>query len=117
MRQTGEPQATVEVAGYSGKAVRTDKGCIGRLTDLQGSQIGDIFTLSVDDPFKYLSPSETRSYNLKLFPEVGEFFCSNRQNPMLTFVEDRSPGIHDMLSSCASGGVRKDGQYAAGSPY
>jgi uncharacterized protein YcgI (DUF1989 family) len=102
MQQTSEPQTTLEVAGYSGKAVRVDKGYSIRLTDLQGSQIGDIFALSVEDPFEHLSPSETRSYNLKLFPEVGESFYSNRQSPILTFVEDRSPGIHDMLfASCS----------------
>ncbi len=102
VQKTSEPWTTVEVPGYSGKAVRVDKGCTIRLTDLQGSQIADIFALRAEDPFEYLSPSETRSYNLKLFPEVGESFYSNRQNPILTFVEDRSPGIHDMLfASCS----------------
>jgi len=93
--------STIEVPGYSGKAVMVKSGAGIRLTDLCGSQIGDIFAISAEDHFEFLSPSQTRLFVKKLFPSVGEKFYTNRQRSILKFVEDSSPGIHDMLlASC-----------------
>ena len=33
----------------------------------------------------------------RLFPRLGEVFVTNRRRPILTFLEDASPGTHDML--------------------
>ncbi len=49
-----------------------------------------------------LSVSVTRAANYKMFPEVGDFFVSNRYSKMLTFVEDNTPGVHDMLYAVCS---------------
>ena len=64
--------STIEVPGYSGKAVMVKSGAGIRLTDLCGSQIGDIFAISAEDHFEFLSPSQTRLFVKKLFPSVGE---------------------------------------------
>jgi uncharacterized protein YcgI (DUF1989 family) len=36
-------------------------------------------------------------WNGGLFPAVGEPFVSNRRRPLLTLIDDTSPGVHDML--------------------
>ena len=85
--------STVEVPGYSGKAVKVKSGNGIRLTDLCGSQIGDIFAISLEDHFEFLSPSQTRLFVRKLFPSVGEAFYTNRQRPILTFMEGWTPFV------------------------
>lgn len=47
---------------------------------------------------EYLSAEYTRVEVSRLFPRVGEVFVTNRRRPILAFVEDASPGIHDMLA-------------------
>jgi len=88
---------TIEVPGYSGRGVFAKKGDHIRVTDVEGKQIGDVFALSTADHSEFLSASVTRATIWKLFPEVGECFYSTLRRPILTFVEDSSPGVHDML--------------------
>jgi uncharacterized protein YcgI (DUF1989 family) len=90
-------ELTVEVPGYSGRAVLVKRGGSIRVTDVLGAQIGDVFALSAEDHFEYLSASVTRAVVWKLFPKVGECFYTTLRRPILTLVEDHSPGIHDML--------------------
>ena len=86
-----------EVPGYSGRAFRVASGSTIAITDVEGSQIGDVFAFNADDPEEYLDAGWTRTLNQQLFPVVGEPFWTNRHRPILTLVEDRSPGAHDML--------------------
>lgn len=95
------PIQALEVPGYSGKGVRVAVGSLIRVTDVQGTQIGDVFAVSQKDHSEFLSPSVTRAVLSRLFPKVGDVFWTNAHQPILTFVEDRSPGFHDMLfASC-----------------
>ncbi|TDC20583.1 urea carboxylase-associated family protein [Streptomyces sp. 8K308] len=68
-----------------------------RISDVAGGQVGDLFALSTDDPGEHLSASHTRTATRRLFPTVGDHFVTNRRRPILTLVEDASPGRHDML--------------------
>lgn len=49
------------------------------------------------DPVEHLSAAHTRGHVDRLFPHVGEQFVTTRRRPVLTLVEDTSPGRHDML--------------------
>ena len=89
----------VEVPGYEGRAVKVSAGVFIRVTDVCGTQIGDVFALNEHAPDERLSPAETRSVTWKMFPAIGERFYTNRRRPILELVEDGSPGIHDMLFS------------------
>ncbi len=88
---------SVTVPGYHGRAVRVSGGSTIRVTDVEGSQIGDMFAISEDDRFEYLSPAQTRNFVRRLFPSIGDPFHTNRHNSILTLVADDSPGPHDML--------------------
>jgi uncharacterized protein len=49
------------------------------------------------DVSEFASAEHTRVSCGRLFPRVGEQFVTNRRRPILTFLEDASPGTHDML--------------------
>lgn len=91
------PSASVVVQAQTGMAVRVDAGSLISVVDIEGTQVGDMFAFSLEDPSEHLSTGHTRSINRTLFPEIGQPFMSNRGRPILTFVNDSSPGHHDML--------------------
>ncbi|MBT2232376.1 DUF1989 domain-containing protein [Nonomuraea sp. NEAU-A123] len=80
-----------------GRAVRVGAGRRVRVTDLEGGQVGDVFAVAADDVDEHLSASHTRAATSRLFPVAGEQFVTSRRRPILTLVEDTSPGCHDML--------------------
>jgi len=81
----------------SGRAFRVKRGERIRITDVKGQQVADLFAFSTEGSLDWLSASQTRDINERLFPQVGGVFYSVRAVPMLTFVADNSPGPHDML--------------------
>jgi uncharacterized protein YcgI (DUF1989 family) len=50
-------------------------------------------------PMEYLSLPHSRSASYKLVPEVNDGLLTNLRNPIMTFVEDTSPGAHDTLTA------------------
>ncbi|KYG42383.1 hypothetical protein M433DRAFT_137295, partial [Acidomyces richmondensis BFW] len=48
-------------------------------------------------PMEYMSMAHSRAATLHLRPKVNDVLVSNLRAPMLTLVEDTSPGIHDTL--------------------
>ena len=50
-----------------------------------------------DDGMEYLSLAHSRAATSHLIPRVDDVLVSNLRQPMLTFVEDTSPGQHDTL--------------------
>lgn len=85
------------VRARTGQAVRVARGDLLRVTDLAGQQVGDLFAFALPEAGEYLSASHTRTAVRRLFPAVGESFVTNRRRPILTLVEDTSPGYHDLL--------------------
>ncbi len=85
------------VPARSGRAFRVRAGQSIAVIDLEGGQVGDLFAFVAADPSEFLSASHTRAARERLFPAVGEAFVTNHRRPILTLVEDTSPGVHDML--------------------
>lgn len=88
---------TLDIAPYSGGWVRMTAGDEVRITDVEGSQVADMFAVSATDTTEWLSAACTRGAEHRLFPRVGGRFVTNRFRPILTFLADASPGVHDML--------------------
>ena len=86
----------VVVPAREGHAVRLAEGQYVRIVDPEGQQIADTFAYNLDDVNEYHSAHHTRAVLSRLFPRVGEAFYTNHRRPILTLVEDNSPGIHDM---------------------
>lgn len=87
----------VVVPAASGRAVRVRRGDRVRVIDVEGGQVGDLFAFAAGDPSEHLSASHTRTSTGRLFPLVGEQFVTTLRRPILTLVDDTSPGVHDML--------------------
>jgi len=99
-----EPIEKVQVPGYEGRGLAVKQGATVRITDMEGCQVGDLFAISQEDTEEYLCSSRTRGINRRLFPKVGEQFVTNRWQPILTFLSDTSPGVHDtLIAACDSG--------------
>ncbi len=99
MDEKSEPSdhSSVRIAPYSGQAIRVSAGEFIRIIDPKGQQVSDLWAFVVGDTLDWLSTSQTRDINESLFPAVGESFYSDKGRPLLTLVENGSPGPHDML--------------------
>ena len=102
---------TVEVPGYQGRMVRVKAAQRIRVTDIEGTQIGDMFSHSVENSGEHLSTSVTRMVSRRLFPEVGQPFYTNLHRPILTILEDNSPGLHDTLMAPCDVHLYADGGF------
>ncbi|KAJ4373980.1 hypothetical protein N0V83_002719 [Neocucurbitaria cava] len=50
-------------------------------------------------PMEYLSLPHTRAASHKLVPEIDDELLTNLRNPIITLIEDTSPGAHDTLTA------------------
>lgn len=88
----------IVIAPQSGQSFLVRRGDVIRIVDVQGQQVADLWAFVTEGPqLDWLSTSQTRDINEKLFPRVGEHFYSTQGVPLLTLIEDASPGPHDML--------------------
>lgn len=87
----------VVVPAGEARAICLRAGELVRVVDLEGGQVGDLFAFVLDDVAECVSASHTRASLSRLQPRVGEAFVSNQRRRLLTLIEDRSPGHHDML--------------------
>jgi uncharacterized protein YcgI (DUF1989 family) len=87
----------VVVSPGEGRAVPVAAGERVRVLDLDGGQVADFFAFAADDPSEFLSAEHTRPSIRRLFPVPGDDLLSNRRQPLLHLLEDRSPGRHDTL--------------------
>lgn len=92
-----EPGQSAEVPARQGIALRLKKGTVIRLTNTHGTQVIDTWAFCADDMSEYMSMEHSRAFLLKVSPETGDTMLTNRRRPILTLVEDTSPGQHDTL--------------------
>lgn len=89
----------IRIDGGHGGSINLEKGDLLRVTNLEGSQVADLWAFSLPDAASFISTEHTRSCLEKLVPQVGDSLFSEKRHPMLTILEDNSPGHHDMLMS------------------
>jgi hypothetical protein len=85
------------VPGREGRAVRVARGQSIRITNTHGTQVCDTWAFSQDNPSEFLSWEHARAWINRVLPRPGDPLVTNRRRPILTFLEDSSPGIHDTL--------------------
>ncbi len=88
---------TIEVPAREGRGTLVHAGTLFRAVDVEGKQCGDLFAFCASDVSEFASAEHTRVSTNRLFPRLGEQFVTNRRRPILTFLEDTSPGKHDLL--------------------
>ena len=85
-----------DVPARTGRGFEVRKGDLIRITDLHGAQPVDFWAFRKGDPLEFLSPEHTKPSIEKLVPQVGDSAYTNHRRPIVTVVEDNSPGQHDM---------------------
>ena len=90
---------SIVIPGAHARAFELRSGEQLRITNLEGSQVVDCWAFNAADIGEFLSNEHTRSCLEKLIPQVGDALYSNQRRPILSIVEDTSPGIHDLLLS------------------
>lgn len=91
-----ELMAQKRVPARYGRGVIVKAGQRVKVSNPQGSQVGDLFAFVLDSPGEFLSPTETLERLGNIYPQLGEPLYSNLQNPLLVLEED-TVKVHDML--------------------
>jgi uncharacterized protein YcgI (DUF1989 family) len=87
----------VVLKAREGIAVPVNAGQRVRVVNLEGGQVVDTWAINADDPDERMSMEHTRASLARLVPQVGDTLYSSRRRPIMTLVEDTSPGVHDTL--------------------
>ncbi|GAC1331251.1 MAG: urea carboxylase-associated family protein [Candidatus Dormibacteria bacterium] len=80
----------------SGTAFEIKRGQRLRITDVQGEQVSDLTSFSMDDTREWLSSGRSIDYANTIYLTTGHILYSNRSRPMFTIEED-TVGRHDFL--------------------
>ncbi|KUJ81440.1 DUF1989 domain-containing protein [Ruegeria profundi] len=85
------------VPARCGVAVRLAAGHSLTITNPTGWQVCDFWAFNASDTQEYMSMPHVHTDLLSISPEVGDKLVSNLRNPLLTVIQDSSPGVHDTL--------------------
>ncbi len=90
-----------DVQPERGKAIYLAKGEHLKIINTHGTQVVDSWAFNTEDLNEIMSMHHTKSCLKKMLPAEGEAFVTYKRRPIVTFVEDHSPGVHDtILPAC-----------------
>ncbi|KAF4436570.1 polysaccharide deacetylase family protein [Fusarium austroafricanum] len=78
-------------------AVPLKQGQSLQVINTHGKQVVDFWAFNPKDSHDYLSMSHTRAMLSSISLHKGNNLYNCRRKPILTLIEDTTPGIHDML--------------------
>lgn len=87
----------ITIPARSGLGAFVARGKSVRLINTHGYQVVDTWAFSKADPSEFLSVEHSRTATRRAAPRKGDTLVSNRRRPIVTVVEDTTPGIHDTL--------------------
>lgn len=93
---TNKSSSTFEVSARSYAAFTAKSGQSIRFTDLEGAQPIDFWAFNQDNIYEFLSCEHTKPAIERVYPGLGESAYTNHRRPIVTLIEDNSPGQHDM---------------------
>ncbi|XWN31023.1 MAG: urea carboxylase-associated family protein [Devosia sp.] len=85
------------VPARQGLAVRVGRGERVRVINTEGTQVVDAWAFNAADPGEFMSMPHVRAAINGIIPQPPAPLVSNKRQPILTFEEDTSPGVHDTL--------------------
>ena len=93
--------ARIAIPARKGKAAEVRAGQRIKVINTHGQQVVDTWAFSRKDMTEFMSMEHTRASLLRVTPRVGDALMTNRRRPILTLVEDSSPGVHDtVIAAC-----------------
>ena len=98
---TPEPGKRYEIPARQGLALRVKKGETVRVINTHGTQVVDSWAFNAADLTEFMSMEHARAAIDRVIPKAGDPLMSNKRRPILTFVEDTTPGAHDtIIAAC-----------------
>ena len=95
------PDSPITIPARKGKAAFVAKGQTIRVINTHGEQVVDTWAFNRADLTELMSMEHTRAHTLHAIPKVGDKLLTNHRRPILSLVEDTSPGIHDtIIAAC-----------------
>jgi uncharacterized protein len=96
-----QSNSLIEIPATHGRALRLTRGQAVRLINTHGTQVVDCWAWNASDLHDHMCMEATRVWTQRLNPLVGDTFITTRRLPILTLVEDISPGVHDtFMAAC-----------------
>ena len=93
----------ITIPARRGKSAFVDQGASIKVINTHGSQVIDTFAFVTNKITEFMSMEHSRPYFMGLRPRVGDVFVTNKRRPILTLVEDTTPGVHDtLMAACDS---------------
>ena len=97
------PQELQLIPARRGRAAKLRKGQSIKIVNTHGQQVVDTWCFHAGDLREFLSMEHLRPTIERIFPHAGDRLVTNRRRPILSFVEDTSPGVHDtLIAACDS---------------
>lgn len=91
----------VQIPARKGKAVAVKKGQLLRIVNTHGHQVVDTWAFNARDLTEFLSMEHLRAAINRIRPKPGDALVTNKRRPIVTLVEDTSPGVHDtFIAAC-----------------
>lgn len=102
--------SVITISARQGKATFLHHGQNIKVINTYGQQVIDTWTFNREDLHEYMSMEYTRSLLERITPLVGDSLVTTRRRPILTLIEDHSPGAHDtLIAACTCWGYRAQG--------
>lgn len=92
---TPRPGVTYRVPARQGRAVHLAKGQKITVINTHGTQVCDFWAFCATDRREHLSMEHLHAYLSHITPKVGDLLITNWRRPILRFLGDTSPGVHD----------------------
>jgi hypothetical protein len=87
----------VTIPARRGRAAFLQAGQHVRVINTHGQQVIDTWAFNRSDLTECLSMEHSRASLSRIMARVGDGLVTNHRRPILTLIEDTSPGIHDTL--------------------
>jgi uncharacterized protein YcgI (DUF1989 family) len=87
----------ITIPARRGKAVLLKHGQHIKVINTHGQQVVDTWAFNSADLSECMSMEHTRTSLSRIMAHVGDSLVTNQRRPILTLVEDTSPGVHDTL--------------------
>ena len=97
-----------KVPAYKGRAARLTKGQFIKVINTHGQQVVDFWCFATDvvGPEgllrNFMSMHHTHDSIRKHIPQPGDVLVTAQRKPILTFLEDTGPGVHDTTVAACS---------------
>jgi uncharacterized protein YcgI (DUF1989 family) len=87
----------ITIPARQGKAMTLRRGQHVKVINTHGQQVIDTWAFHSAALTECMSMEHTRTALSRIMVRVGDSLVTNQRRPILTLVEDTSPGIHDTL--------------------